>query len=174
VPKDKEHPRGAPESHENHEAQKHHRATHELYITSASALKRRAWKVSRLVQAMRVQMPWLQQSDLPVLRSWCEHEIIGSAIFTDLMEQGIRDAMGEPRSRLIEAWKGVRGSQLRYSTALGLSPLARASISAAADGVAIDIAQHLTDRALTISESRAGKGVKQEGEEVAVDGKEIE
>jgi hypothetical protein len=52
-------------------------------------MRRRAWKVKSLASVVRRQLPWLETSDHATLRAWCEHEIIGSAVFMKLMDDRV-------------------------------------------------------------------------------------
>ena len=42
-----------------------------------------------LASVVRRQLPWLETSDHATLRAWCEHEIIGSAVFMKLMDDRV-------------------------------------------------------------------------------------
>jgi hypothetical protein len=103
-------------------------------------MRRRAWKVKSLASVVRRQLPWLETSDRATLRAWCEHEIIGSAVFMKLMDDGIADSDGKLREILLNTWRTIRAAQLRYSNALGMSPAARTAIKVNGTSAALDLA----------------------------------
>jgi hypothetical protein len=129
-------------------------------------MQKRSWKVKSLASFMRRQLPWVKTSDRATLRGWCEHEILGSAVFMELIEGGIKDQNSKPREGLINTWRNIRASQLKYGAALGMTPVARASIEADLDAAAVDIGQHVSDRALAIGELRTGPAAEAEAETI--------
>lgn len=104
---------------------------HGLYAKAGSALKLRSRRVRRLTQKVRQVCPWLEDSDMPTVRAWCELEIIGAAIFTTLETGGITTGLGEgdpkPR-RLLAEYRALKQTQLQYARDLGLTPASRASL----------------------------------------------
>src|SRR5215469_888818 len=89
------------------------RARTGLYSRSTEVLRIRARKVRRLVQQMRVTMPWIDRSDLPACRAWAELEILSSTVFVELCSNGVTNARGEPR-RLLAEYRQLRQAQLSY------------------------------------------------------------
>ncbi len=60
-----------------------------LYVKSPDGLKLRLRKVHRLVQKLKGVLPRLEASDLPAARSWAELELIGAAVFAELVKNGV-------------------------------------------------------------------------------------
>ena len=102
-----------------------------LWVKSENGLRLRSQRVRRLAQRVRQAMPWLTASDGPCLRSWCELELIGSAIFADLLRREPWREDGEPRKLLTE-YRQLKQAQLAYSNALGLTPAARLTLGLSA------------------------------------------
>ncbi len=98
------------------------------YARSSDVLRLRYRRVRRLVAKARAAMPWLDESDVPVLRSWCELEIIGAGLFADLTAAGITNGEGEPR-RAVDDLRRLRQTQLGFARELGMTPRARAELS---------------------------------------------
>jgi hypothetical protein len=65
------------------------RAATGLYLKSADGLRIRHRKVRRLVQKMRILMPWLEPSDIPCARAWAELELLGANVFAELITNGV-------------------------------------------------------------------------------------
>jgi hypothetical protein len=74
------------------------RAATGLYLKSADGLRIRHRKVRRLVQKMRILMPWLEPSDIPCARAWAELELLGANVFAELITNGVSNDQGEPRA----------------------------------------------------------------------------
>jgi hypothetical protein len=71
--------------------------------------------------------PWLQPSDEPALRGWCECEVIASRMFAAIDKAQLIGA--EKRSAgLIDVWRRLKLVQLQYERELGLTPAARAEL----------------------------------------------
>src|SRR5436305_1234803 len=93
-----------------------------LYLNSQSAISRRNNRVRRMIGQLRPHMPWLRDTDLPLLRSWVEHEVLGSALYNRLADQGVVDEQGKPREALLNHWRLCRQTQVRLAHELGLTP----------------------------------------------------
>lgn len=117
-----------------------------LYARSSSALAIRARKVRRLVERLRVTMPWLEPSDLPACRAWAELEVLSASAFAALTTDGLTNAEGEPR-RLLSEFRQLRQAQLAYERELGMTPAARTNIRASSTHAALDLAQALANGA---------------------------
>ncbi len=101
---------------------------HGFYADGPALLPYRNARVEeKMAQAQQV-LTWLQPADLPTLRSWCELEILGSAMFADLWQNHYNSvATGEPRT-LVSHYLKLRTTQERYERALGMGPAARAAL----------------------------------------------
>lgn len=109
-----------------------------LYLKSADGLRIRHRKVRRLVQKMRILMPWLEPSDIPCARAWAELEILGANVFAELIANGVSNHEGEPR-RLLTELRQLRQTQLAYERELGMTPAARVAIKASGTRAALDL-----------------------------------
>jgi phage terminase small subunit len=110
---------------------RHHRTDRWFYSRSARAVKLRSRRVRPMVKRIRDACPWIENSDLPTLRGYCDLELIGAALMADILENGVLQE-GVPRP-IIDAVMRVRRTQLGYASALGLSPAARQSITGERD-----------------------------------------
>jgi hypothetical protein len=116
------------------------RAKTGLYVRSASGLKLRDRKVQRLVRAMRVAMPWLEEADIPTCRAWAQLEILADIAYAMLTRIGIisNNIKCEPR-RLLTDYRQLRQAQLSYARELGMTPAARMAIKASGTRAALDL-----------------------------------
>jgi hypothetical protein len=124
-----------------------------LYIKAAPGLKLRDRRVTRLAVKVRAVLPWLQPSDGPVVRAWCEMEYLCNQVYAALRAYGVTNPRGEVR-RLLEDYRKMRSVQLKYSRELGMGPESRQKLKASGDSMAFDLAEPATTRAVEISESR--------------------
>lgn len=99
-----------------------------LYVKAENGTRLRDRKVSRLVAKVRDAMPWLEDSDEPTLRGWCQLEVLGTAAFAELRARGLLNAQGEPK-RLLTDLRQLRQTQLAYARELGLTPAARKALT---------------------------------------------
>ena len=100
-----------------------------LYVKSRNGLKLRDQKVRRLLQKLRVVAPWIEDSDSPLARRWCELEILASQIYGELRDGGYTNAEGESR-RLLTDYRQLVLAQFALARELGLSPAARKALRA--------------------------------------------
>jgi len=112
---------------------------HSLYVRAPSGLQLRSRRVRRLAARVKAGCPWLQPSDEPTLRSWCELEIITAGVFAQLLEHGActtgdtldgksgNGAPLEPR-RLLGEFRQLKQTQLRFAETLGLTPSSRMAL----------------------------------------------
>ena len=105
---------------------------HGLHATSKSALLLRTRKVRRLAKRVQEACPWIRPEQMPVVRSWCELEYIGAAMFTVLETAGVistrmKDGDLAPR-RLLSDYARIKGLQLQYSRELGITPASYAQV----------------------------------------------
>jgi hypothetical protein len=140
------------------------RAKTGLYVRSASGLKLRDRKVQRLVRAMRVAMPWLEEADIPTCRAWAQLEILSDIAYAMLTRIGIisNNIACEPR-RLLTDFRQLRQAQLAYARELGMTPAARMAIKANGTRAPLDLAAAMAkgeveDVSEGSEESGAGNG----------------
>ncbi len=100
-----------------------------LYVCAQPGLKLKDRRVLRPAAKVRAAMPWLEPSDQPVLRAWCEMEILCEQAFAALRAFGMLTREGEAR-RLFHDYRQMRQTQAVYANALGLTPAARIAIKA--------------------------------------------
>lgn len=110
-----------------------------LYVRAPNGSHVRAKRVERLARKMRRVMEWLQPADEPACRAWAELEHLSEIIYSSLCQHGVFNRNGEAR-RLLDDYRKLRGTQLLYANALGMSPAARIAIKADATQVALDLA----------------------------------
>ena len=111
-----------------------------LYIRAGNGLKLRDRKVSRLVRRVQAVVPWIEESDTPCLRAWCELEILSYAVYMALRKKGIVSVEGEGSARLISDYRQLRQAQTALTRELGLSPASRQAIRAHGTSAALDLA----------------------------------
>ena len=138
-----------------------------LYVKSRAGLKLRDGMVSTLALKVRRAMPWLQDSDHPAVRAWAQLEILADSVFAILRDKGVTSNGVEPR-RLLDDFRKLRGIQLAYAQALGMTPAARLAIKASRDDGAFDLASHVASNghALTTDSGRRSKRSVVDEEEV--------
>ena len=110
-----------------------------LYVRSKTGVKLRDETTRRLVRKMRVAMPWLEDSDLPVCRSWAELEVLGSRVYAELRNRGVIGAEGDAR-RLLNDYRTLRATQLAFARELGMTPAARMALKTSGTRAAFDLA----------------------------------
>jgi hypothetical protein len=112
-------------------------------MTKSEAVKRRTRGVVALMQRMRTIAPWLQDSDLPVLRGFAELEYLARRVFTLLREEGLLNDKRDAK-RLLSEYRSLRTAQAGIAAQLGLTPVARRELtSKQADG--FDFAIEMTE-----------------------------
>jgi hypothetical protein len=103
-------------------------------------------------------------------------EFLCGQIYAALRGFGVLNKDGETR-RLFHDYRQMRQSQAMLSAQLGMTPISRMTLRASSDGAALDLAAHVTDRALDIASVRTGtpaEGASAEAVEVAADDKASE
>lgn len=114
---------------------------HGYYVAkNKTVLQLREQRIKRLVFAVKRRMPWLEPADKPAVRAWAELEQIGSAIYLELINNGIMGPDGKPRNDMLNHLRMYRTAQLAYENALGMTPAGRMSIKANGTSVALDLA----------------------------------
>lgn len=87
---------------------------------------------------MKKEMPWLQPSDTPAMKSWAELEVLSATVFAWLLRMNVINADGEPR-RLLSEHRQLKIAQLAFARELGMTPAARMAIKANGTNAALDI-----------------------------------
>jgi hypothetical protein len=105
---------------------------HGFHMVNQDSVRERNEQVRNMENRMIEAMPWLEKSDRPACRAWCELEIIGTMMFTNLTREGILLPTGEAR-RLVDNFRQLKQSQLMYANALGMTPAARKLLQADKD-----------------------------------------
>jgi hypothetical protein len=91
------------------------------------------------MRKLRVIAPWIEPSDEPVARAYCELEIISAGIFAALTKIGLLNGKADAR-QLVDVHRKLRLSALMHARELGLTPAARMAIKANGTKAALDIA----------------------------------
>jgi hypothetical protein len=112
---------------------------HGLYAKGANALRLRTKQVKSLLDRVRAVCPWIEGSDLPTARSWCELEILGAVVFRELYMGGVLGENNEPR-RLLTDYARLKRVQLSYEAQLGMTPIARKMLTANGGKLPLDLA----------------------------------
>ena len=128
-----------------------------LYIKAANGLRLRDRKVSRLCRRVQLVAPWVERSDGPCLRAWCELEILAEAVYMALRSKW-RDGLpeGEHGARLLQDYRQLRQAQTALTRELGLSPASRMAIQANGTSAAFDLAGMIAADAAEPEDASAG------------------
>jgi hypothetical protein len=81
----------------------------------------------------------LAPEDGPIVRKWCELEILRAAMFAETSLRGVLLPNGEPSSRVF-AYTKLAAAQLQLEKELGMTPASRMSITATSRHAPVDIA----------------------------------
>ena len=95
---------------------------HGLFVKSQHGRGLRDRRTRRLLAKVRDQMPWLQPSDIPAARAWCQLEVLCTQCFNHFSRG---DEMSE---RSLDVYRRLRQTQLQFANALGMTPAARADL----------------------------------------------
>ena len=125
----------------NQPAAKEHAHTG-LYVRGSKGLPIRDQRVRKLARRMFAPMHWLEESDAPADRAWCELEILSNRVYAELRERGVVNEQGEAR-RLLHDYRQLRQTQALLSRELGLTPAARMALKASGKA-AFDLASAMT------------------------------
>lgn len=101
--------------------------------TQGRLVSRRARGVKALMQQLQTIAPWLQESDLPVLRGFAELEYLARRVFALIREGGILTDKGDGK-RLLDQYRSLRATQAQIAAALGLTPMARRELTSKGEG----------------------------------------
>ncbi len=112
-----------------------------VYARSVNTRLIRDRQVLRLAAKVRSVVPWLEPSDQPAVRAWCELEILARQAFAALRAAGVvNETTGEGR-RLLNDYRKIRLAQLAFTREIGMTPLARQALKTSRDNDALDVAQ---------------------------------
>lgn len=81
------------------------------------------------MRKMRALCPWLERSDIHVMRRFAELELLASAAYAQLRARPVADDEGRSR-RLLDDYRRLVALQIVVARELGLSPAARQAIGA--------------------------------------------
>ena len=93
---------------------------HGLRVRAPSGLRLKSRRTRRLAMKVRATLPWLQPSDEPAVKAWCELELVTARLFADVL------AKGEPGAT--DLYRRTKQLQLAYEDRLGLNPASRAEL----------------------------------------------
>jgi phage terminase small subunit len=134
-----------------------------VYVKSKNGRKLRDIAVRRLTQKMRIAMPWIEDSDLPVCRAWAEMELLSTRMYAELKAKGLLNAQGEAR-RLVNDYRTMRHTQMGFARELGMTPSARLALRQAGMHSAVDIDVSAATTAQVIEIGTARKAQTQSNE----------
>jgi hypothetical protein len=80
------------------------------------------------------------RADWPVLRKFCELELLCSQLFADLIQRGLYQANGHDTRRALTEYRRLSETQLRYADKLMLTPAIRAMMQRGDASLPMDIA----------------------------------
>ena len=111
---------------------------------------------------MRVAMPWLKDSDVPVCRAWAELEVLSARIYAELRDNGFLNPEGDAR-RLLNDYRGLRKTQLSFAMQLGMTPVARKLLQDGPSGEAFDLVAAMASAVDTVEPEQPRVGDPLEG-----------
>jgi phage terminase small subunit len=111
-----------------------------LYVRAHAGLRLRDKKVERLARKARALMPFLTDSDMPLLRTFCEMEYLCGIVYAALMRDGVLTQEGTATKRLFHDYRQMRQAQIVLGAQLGMTPASRSAIGAHNTNNALDIA----------------------------------
>ena len=130
------------------------RAQTGLYIRASKGLKLRDRKTERLARKVRSVLTWLEPSDYPALRAWCELEYLAGQVYAVLRAGSVVNAAGEGK-RLLDDYRKLRLAQMVISRELGMTPAARMALKASGTRAAFDLPAAMIETVNEIGASRA-------------------
>ena len=124
-----------------------------LYVRASKGLKLRDRKTERLARKVRSVLPWLEPSDYPAVRAWCELEYLAGQVYAVLRAGSVVNAAGEGK-RLLDDYRKLRLAQAIYSRELGMTPASRMALKATGTRTAFDLPLELLKNVEELGESR--------------------
>jgi hypothetical protein len=118
------------------------RAQTGLYVRASKGLKLRDRKTERLARKVRSVLTWLEPSDYPAVRAWCELEYLAGQVYAVLRAGSVVNAAGEGK-RLLDDYRKLRLAQAVYGRELGMTPTARMALKASGTRAAFDLAAEM-------------------------------
>lgn len=101
--------------------------THGLYARSPRALELRDRRVQRMARRLRLLCPWLEPSDAPQLRAFCQLEVLATRVYAVLTAEGVLTGQGDGK-KLVAEYRQLRATQSGIASTLGLTPASRRAI----------------------------------------------
>jgi phage terminase small subunit len=127
-----------------------------FYLRERNGIQRRDQKVRRLAQKVKAALPWLEDADAPAVRAFCEFELLASAAFAELRDEGMLTSDGNPKA-LLDTFRKLRLAQLQFERELGMTPAARMAIKANGTRAALDLAAQLATQPSDESDEQAAE-----------------
>jgi hypothetical protein len=117
-----------------------------------------------MVQRLRTIAPWLNDSDLPVLRAFAELEYLSRRVFALLREEGLVSPKTGDARKLLGEYRSLRTAQRSIADSLGLTPMARKELTSK-DAGGLDFAVEMTKAmdAEVVTPEEAAPGGKPDG-----------
>jgi hypothetical protein len=109
-----------------------------IFVRSERGVQLRDEKVKRLLHRLRTACPWLEVSDVPIARRFCELEVIVSLLYARIHQQGVFNADGEVRG-LVDVHRRMTQTQSLLATQLGMTPQSRIAMQANSRNLDVDI-----------------------------------
>jgi hypothetical protein len=97
-------------------------------VADQRAIARRTRGINALMQKLRTIAPWLQDTDLPVLRGFAELEWLARRVFALLKDEGILSPKTNDAKKLLSEYRSLRTAQAALASQLGLTPVARKAL----------------------------------------------
>jgi len=113
-----------------------------IYARSPKARRLRDNQVNYYMRKMRGLCPWLERSDIHVMRRFAELELLASAAYAQLRARPVADDEGRSR-RLLDDYRRLVALQVVVARELGLSPAARQAIRASSTSAPLDLVGQL-------------------------------
>ena len=98
-------------------------------------------------------MPWLTPADTPAMKSSAELEILSATVFAWLLKLNVLNSKGEPR-KLLSEHRQLKLAQLSYESALGMTPLSRATLKLNTTRAAFDLPAEMIANVNEVGENR--------------------
>jgi hypothetical protein len=100
-----------------------------LYVRAKPGLVLRDEKGRRLLRKLRIACPWIEDSDTPIARRYCELEVLISQAYAYIRRVGVVNESGNV-VRAVDDYRRLVSTQAALADKLGLTPASRAQIRA--------------------------------------------